>query len=126
MTTFVGRFEGVPWPIWIALPVLGFFFFGPLGLVILAFLLCTGMIGFCGMGFGRTHDRIGPRAHAWPPESSPSGNQAFDEYRTATLRRLQEERQDFHGFLARLRVAKDRAEFDQFMGERRAQSGPRG
>jgi Protein of unknown function (DUF2852) len=126
MTTFASRFEGAPWPIWIALAVLGFFFCGPLGLAILAFLLCSGMMGFCGMGFGRAHDRIGLHAPAWPSKSDPSGNQAFDEYRTATLRRLQEEQQDFHGFLARLRAAKDRAEFDQFMGERRAQFGPHG
>jgi Protein of unknown function (DUF2852) len=126
MTTFAGRFEGVPWPIWIALAMLGFWFFGPLGLAILAFVFCSRMLGGCGMGFGRPHNWIGPRAHAWPAKSDPSSNQAFDEYRTATLRRLQDEQQEFHGFLAHLRAAKDRAEFDQFMGERRAQSGPRG
>lgn len=48
----------------------------------------------------------------------PSGNQAFDEYRAETLRRLEEEQQAFQDFLARLRVAKDKAEFDQFMAER--------
>jgi hypothetical protein len=126
MTTLAARFERVPWAIWIAMAALGFLFCGPFGLAILAFLLCSGMMGCCGMGFVRTHDRIGPRAPAWPPESDPSGNQAFDEYRTATLRQLQEEQQDFHGFLARLRAAKDRAEFDQFIGERRTQSDPRG
>ena len=48
-----------------------------------------------------------------------SGNHAFDEYRTETLRRLEEEQREFRDFLDRLRFAKDKAEFDQFMAERR-------
>ena len=49
----------------------------------------------------------------------PSGNRAFDEYRMETLRRLEEEQREFRDFLDRLRMAKDKAEFDQFMAERR-------
>jgi hypothetical protein len=49
-----------------------------------------------------------------------TGNRAFDEYREETLRRLEEEANEFHAFLKRLRHAKDKAEFDQFMAERRA------
>jgi hypothetical protein len=58
--------------------------------------------------------------------SSSSGNRAFDEYRTETLRRLEEEQREFKEFLNRLRHAKDKAEFDQFMTERgrRPQSPP--
>ena len=56
------------------------------------------------------HGRHGPKA---------SGNNAFDEYREETLRRLEDERKDFRDFLARLRHAKDKAEFDQFMNDRR-------
>ena len=51
-----------------------------------------------------------------PPSS---GNRAFDDYRSETLKRLEEEQREFKDFLARLRFAKDRAEFDQFMAERR-------
>jgi hypothetical protein len=47
-----------------------------------------------------------------------SGNWAFDEYRAETLRRLEEEQREFMAFLDRLRHARDRAEFDQFMAER--------
>lgn len=47
-----------------------------------------------------------------------SGNVAFDEYREETLRKLDEEQREFHDYLDRLRSAKDRAEFDQFMRER--------
>ncbi len=49
----------------------------------------------------------------------PSGNRAFDDYRTETLRRLEDEQREFRDFLDRLRHAKDKAEFDQFMAERR-------
>jgi len=47
-----------------------------------------------------------------------SGNRAFDEYRAETLRRLEEEQREFMEFLDRLRHAKDKVEFDQFMAER--------
>jgi uncharacterized protein DUF2852 len=47
-----------------------------------------------------------------------SGNRAFDEYRDETLRRLEEEQREFKQFLDRLRHAKDKAEFDEFMAER--------
>ena len=56
--------------------------------------------------------------------AGPSGNHAFDEYRADTLRRLEDEQREFIGFLERLRHAKDKAEFDQFMAERRQYSGP--
>jgi hypothetical protein len=48
-----------------------------------------------------------------------SGNKAFDDYREATLKRLEEEEREFRTFLDRLRQAKDKSEFDQFMAERR-------
>jgi hypothetical protein len=54
-----------------------------------------------------------------------TGNRAFDEYRAETLRRLEEEQREFIEFLDRLRHAKDKAEFDEFMAERRRRSeGP--
>ena len=59
---------------------------------------------------GRRRDWFGPAS---------SGNRAFDDYRTETLKRLEDEQREFKDFLARLRFAKDRAEFDQFMAERR-------
>jgi Protein of unknown function (DUF2852) len=57
------------------------------------------------------------------PSPRQSGNRAFDEYRQETLRRLEEEQREFQEFLTRLRRAKDKAEFDQFMAERRTRSG---
>jgi hypothetical protein len=62
-------------------------------------------------------------ASAW--NSAPSsGNHAFDEYRSDTLRRLEEEQREFRGFLERLRFAKDKTEFDAFMAERRNRPAP--
>lgn len=58
------------------------------------------------------------RGDWWGPSRS-SGNRAFDDYRSETLQRLEEEQREFKEFLERLRFAKDRAEFDQFMTERR-------
>lgn len=54
----------------------------------------------------------------------PSGNSAFDAYKSDTLRRLEAEQEAFEQFLERLREAKDKSEFDQFMDdrERRAKS----
>jgi hypothetical protein len=62
-------------------------------------------------------DRVTSGSGWFGPTSS--GNHAFDEYRSETLKRLEEEQREFKDFLARLRFAKDRAEFDQFMADRR-------
>lgn len=48
----------------------------------------------------------------------PTGNSAFDSYKADTLRRLEEEQGKFEEFLERLREAKDKSEFDQFMDDR--------
>jgi hypothetical protein len=49
-----------------------------------------------------------------------SGNAAFDAYRHDMIERLEVEQQNFEGFLARLRVAKDQTEFDGFLDARAA------
>ena len=106
----------------IALMVLGFMIWWPLGLAVLAFIIWSRKMGCWGHGrWGRRMRRMEEamdrhftgRAHA------SSGNRAFDEYRDETLRRLEDEQREFQGFLERLRAAKDKAEFDQFMNERR-------
>jgi hypothetical protein len=110
-------------PAWIALMVLGFVIWWPVGLVLLAYIIGSGRMG-CGR-HGRWQWQEGAermRHHAgtwWQPPHRSSGNRAFDEYRTETLRRLEEEQKEFRDFLDRLRMAKDKAEFDQFMNERR-------
>lgn len=133
-------------PAWIALVVLGFMAWWPLGLAILAFTLWSGRMG-CGYHGG--HDRWQHKmerlqrkmdwmrsrmsGHPWggnawggnPWRSAgSSGNHAFDEYRSETLKRLEEEQREFREFLERLRFAKDKTEFDQFMAERDDRPAP--
>ena len=119
-------------PAWIALIVLGFMVWWPLGLGALAFTIGSGRMG-CGqhhwqnkmermqnkMDWMRT--RMG--GNPWSFYAPTSGNRAFDDYRAETLRRLEDEQREFRDFLARLRAAKDKTEFDQFMAERRNQTG---
>ncbi|MDH3236123.1 MAG: DUF2852 domain-containing protein [Alphaproteobacteria bacterium] len=111
-------------PAWIAVMVVGFILFWPIGLAILAYLIWSGRMG-CGKhrGPGRWHysegsgRRSGWKAHRKSRHSS--GNSAFDEYREDMLRRLEEEQSEFRDYLERLRHAKDKAEFDQFMEDRK-------
>lgn len=139
----------------ILLTVLGFLWWWPLGLLLLALFIGRGRLGcwrhlsYAGDApmFDREHrmdrwergqdrwerkmvrlqdkmemmrakaERFRGRDWFGPPTS---GNRAFDEYRSETLKRLEEEQREFKDFLARLRFARDRAEFDQFMAERRS------
>lgn len=110
-------------PAWITVMVLGFVIFWPIGLATLAYLLWSGRMG-CGR---RNREQWRQRMASWDkpferwggPANRSSGNAAFDEYREATLKRLEDEQREFRAFLERLRAAKDKAEFDQFMAERR-------
>ncbi|MEO0911657.1 MAG: DUF2852 domain-containing protein [Pseudomonadota bacterium] len=101
---------------WIAAMVLGFIFIWPIGLALLFYMIWSNRMS-CS-SFNR-------RRHAFRMHKS-TGNTAFDSYRDETLKRLEEEQSAFHGFLERLRQAKDKAEFDQFMEDRKrnAERGP--
>ena len=122
----IAKLDELGKPAWIALMILGFLIWWPLGLATLAFILGSGRATLAKGGmsrwFGAT-DHMRPAGTWWQPPPRRSGNQAFDEYRHQTLQRLEEEQREFQEFLARLRMAKDKAEFDQFMAERRTRSG---
>ena len=132
----------------VVLTILAFLWWWPLGLLLLGFLIarekfgCRRSLAYAGDGAMFDRDSCGDRFERkmarmqdkmerirarmesvrsrgdWFGPAS-SGNRAFDDYRAETLRRLEEEQREFKDFLARLRFAKDRAEFDQFMAERR-------
>ena len=107
-------------PAWIVLMILGFWAWWPLGVAILAFTIGSGRMGCWNhRGMNRWQDKMRSKVDWWGATAPSSGNRAFDEYRADTLRRLEEEQREFKEFLQRLRFAKDRAEFDQFMAERR-------
>jgi hypothetical protein len=97
---------------WIAVMVLGFIFFWPVGLALLAYMIWSKRMfsGSCAKG--------GYRARHVHTAFRSSGNTAFDAYKSETLRRLEDEQNAFEEFLKRLRDAKDKAEFDQFMDDR--------
>ena len=97
---------------WIAAMVLGFIFFWPIGLALLAYMIWSKRMfnGNC----ARKARWSGTAMRAM----TPTGNRAFDAYKEETLKRLEREQTDFEAFLERLREAKDKAEFDQFMDER--------
>ena len=133
----------------IILTILAFMWWWPIGLLILGFMIARGRCGFwrrpsyAGDGpmldwehgrdrferkMARMQDKMemmrskmervrGGRDWFGP---ATSGNRAFDDYRAETLKRLEDEQREFKDFLARLRFAKDRAEFDQFMADRRS------
>lgn len=114
-------------PATVALMVLGFVVFWPLGLAMLAYILfgdrfrdfkreanrsADGIFSKCRHGrYGRSH--------------FSTGNVAFDDWRKAELDRIEEERRkldemraEFDSYLRELRRAKDQEEFDRFMRER--------
>jgi biopolymer transport protein ExbB/TolQ len=121
-------------PATIALMVLGFVVFWPLGLAMLAYIIFGERLrdfkrnandtadGFFS-SFRRSTRRYGPAA---------TGNMAFDDWRRAETdrieeqrRKLEEMREEFDSYLRELRRAKDQEEFDRFMRERGGR-GPEG
>ena len=95
---------------WIAAMVLGFIFFWPVGLALLAYTIWSKRM-FSGKSCANRRNRS-------VMSTRSTGNAAFDAYKADTLRRLEEEQGHFEAFLERLREAKDKAEFDQFMDDR--------
>ncbi|MGI9386843.1 MAG: DUF2852 domain-containing protein [Methyloligellaceae bacterium] len=109
--------DELPKPAWIALMVLGFIAFWPIGLGILAYLLWSGKMGcWSRKDFSQWSNKCGSHRSRF----RSTGNMAFAEYREETLNRLEEEQREFTMFLERLRRAKGQQEFDQFMSERHA------
>jgi hypothetical protein len=121
-------------PATIALMVIGFIVFWPLGLAMLAYILWGDRFegfrnGWKGSADGmwascRSH-RGGFRGHA------RTGNVAFDDWREKELERLAEERRkleelrdEFDSYARELRRARDQQEFDRFMAERNKGTAP--
>ncbi len=127
----VAKLDELGRPAWILMLILGFMWWWPVGLMILAYIIGSGRMGcgYQGDRWQRKMERLqekmdrmrgpGDVRRDWFGCQRSSGNRAFDEYRTETLRRLEDEQREFRDFLERLRQAKDKSEFDQFMAERR-------
>nr|WP_195759905.1 DUF2852 domain-containing protein [Paracoccus sp. S-4012] len=102
---------------WIVAMILGFVVAWPVGLFILGYMIWSNRM-FCS---ARRHHGMTRHRSAWA--GAPTGNTVFDAYREETLKRLEEEHAEFLAFLQKLRDAKDKAEFDQFMAQRRNAAG---
>jgi hypothetical protein len=121
-------------PALIGMMVLGFIFCWPVGFAALALTIWSakmicGHRGHDGRVGERWQERMMARRARWEQkfaehherhhQRAGSGNRAFDEYRAETLRRLEDEEKEFKDFLNHLRFAKDKAEFDDFLANRR-------
>jgi hypothetical protein len=128
-------------PATIALMVIGFMVFWPLGLAMLAYILWGDRLDGFKRDVNRATDgvfagcrRSADRAHRWGHGRggyARTGNVAFDDWREKELERLDEERrkldemrEQFDEYARELRRAKDQEEFDRFMAERSKRTAP--
>jgi hypothetical protein len=122
-------------PATIGLMVLGFVVFWPLGLAMLAYILWGDRLEEFKAGFGRGSARSAScswgRGGFNGRYTSRTGNVAFDDWREAELKRLDEERRkldemyaEFEEYSRELRRAKDQEEFNSFMSRRGKGPGP--
>ena len=122
-------------PATIALMIIGFMIFWPLGLAMLAYILWGDRLDEFKGEVNRATDRF---TCNWGRNSArqgwgPTGNVAFDDWRKAEMERLEEERRkldemraDFDEYLRELRRARDEEEFQAFMKARGRKGGPKG
>jgi hypothetical protein len=124
-------------PATIALMVIGFMVFWPLGLAMLAYIIWGDRLEGFKRDVNRATDGVfagcrrgADRAHRWG-HGTRTGNVAFDDWREKELERLAEERRkldemlsEFDEYARELRRAKDQDEFDRFMAERNKRTAP--
>lgn len=128
-------------PATIALMVVGFVVFWPLGLAMLAYIIWGDRLDGFKRDVNRATDGIfagcrrgADKAQRWgngPRGMGRTGNVAFDDWRDKELERLAEERRkldetlaEFDEYARELRRAKDQQEFDRFMANRNRSTAP--
>ncbi len=116
-------------PATIALTVIGFLVFWPLGLAMIAYIIWGDRFTGARRDWKNAANGVwagcGARRHA--RGFARTGNVAFDDWREGELERLAAERRkldelrsDFDAYASELRRAKDQEEFDRFMSNRRS------
>ena len=120
-------------PATIGLMVLGFVAFWPLGLAMLAYILWGDRLEGFKPGFERAAGSFAGACRGRGMNRASTGNVAFDEWRSAELDRLDEERRkldemraEFDQHMRDLRMARDREEFEKFMAARRETGASKG
>ena len=121
-------------PATIALMIIGFMVFWPLGLAMLAYIIWGDRLDGFRRDAGRARDRVfgGCRGrYARHGGFARTGNVAFDDWREKELERLAEERRrldemlaEFDDYARELRRAKAQEEFDRFMANRNRHTAP--
>ncbi|MCA0026202.1 MULTISPECIES: DUF2852 domain-containing protein [unclassified Mesorhizobium] len=125
-------------PATIALMVIGFMVFWPLGFAMLAYIIWGDRLEGFKRDVNRATDGIfagcrrgSDKAARWGHGSARTGNVAFDDWREKELERLAEERRklddmltEFDDYARELRRAKDQDEFDRFMANRNKSTTP--
>ena len=115
-------------PATIAMMIVGFMIYWPLGLAMIGYILWGDRLDLFKRDVNETTDRFfgglkrrGPAGFA----AGRTGNVAFDDWREAELSRLDAERRrlhevstEFESYARELRRAKDQDEFDRFMRDR--------
>ncbi len=115
-------------PATIALMVVGFMIFWPLGLAMLAYIIWGDRLDGFKRDVNAATDGMFRSFRTASRGAAPhTGNVAFDEWREKEIERLNEERRkldelraEFEEELRELRRAKDQEEFDRFMAKRDA------
>lgn len=112
-------------PVTIALMIIGFMVFWPLGLAMLAYIIWGDRLEGFKSDVNRATDKVfdGFTSATNRTSTSPrTGNEAFDDWREVELARLEEERKkldearrEFDDYQRELRRARDAEEFDAFM-----------
>ena len=117
-------------PATIALMVIGFMVFWPLGLAMLAYILWGDRLDGFKRDVNKATDGMFAGCRRGAHRAHRTGNVAFDDWRDAEIERLREERRkleemraEFEAHLRELRRAKDQDEFDAFMASYKAETG---
>lgn len=122
-------------PLTIAMMVLGFMIFWPLGLAMLVYILWGDRLDELKSEVNRATDNVASSfnfgnsnrtRYSHSSGGSASGNAAFDDWREVEMARLEEERrkldemrQEFDEYLRELRRAKDAEAFEKFMASKK-------
>jgi hypothetical protein len=121
-------------PATIALMVLGFVIFWPLGLAMLAYILWGDRLEGFKKDVDRATDSVSEkfRNGSCGSRSARTGNTAFDEWREQELERIAEERKkldeeirEFDEYKREMRRTQDSEEFEAFKKARKRKPAPR-
>ena len=114
-------------PVTIAMMIIGFMIFWPLGLAMIAYIIWGDRLDKFKADANRMTERASEAFSGHPNfrNFQRTGNVAFDDWRETELKRLHEERirldemrAEFDEYARELRRAKDQEEFDKFMSQR--------